>query len=98
MAKPETFALDVPTAPGVGEAAPIFRFRDKTIHIIGPFAGALMLEVSLDGDTYGNFGAAITGPAFIRVDLTAAFLRVRVSQLTSGTPRAVFAGFDERAV
>jgi hypothetical protein len=97
MARPEQFALDVPTAVGVGKAVNIFRFRDKTVHVIGPFTGSLMLEISLDGDSYGNFGAAIGAPAFLRLDLTAAFLRVRVSALTAGTPRAVFAGFDERA-
>jgi len=97
MARPESFALDVPKAVRVGKVVPIFRFRDKTVHVIGPFTGSLMLEVSLDGDAFGNFGAPLSAPAFVRLDLTAAYLRVRVSALSAGTPRAVFAGFDERA-
>jgi hypothetical protein len=97
MARPEWFALEVPAEVGVGAPMSIFRFRDKTLHVIGPFTGSLMLEVSVDGEHYGDFGNAISAPAFIRLELTASLLRVRVSKLTAGTPRVLFAGFDERA-
>jgi hypothetical protein len=97
MARPEKIPLDVPAAVGVGQASNVFRFRDKTVHVIGPFVGSLQLEGSIDGSDYEPIGAAVTAPGLVPVPFTVEFLRVRVTALTSGTPKAVAAGFDYRA-
>ena len=98
MARPERIRLEVPTHVGTGQAANVFRFRDKTVQVSGPFGGSLQLEGSIDGDTFDPIGAALTAPGFVLVPLTVALLRVHVTELTSGAPAAVFAGFDFRAV
>lgn len=98
MARPEKIELEVPVAAGVGRAANVFRFRDKTVQVAGVFEGSLEFEGSIGGDDYAVIGAALTGPALVAVPLTVEFVRVRVMTLASGTPRAVLAGFDYRAV
>jgi hypothetical protein len=96
MARPERIVLDVPTAVGVGQASNVFRFRDKTVQVTGPFAGSLELEGSIAGDEYASI-AAMTAPGLVVVPFTIEHLRVRVLALTSGTPKVVAAGFDVRA-
>ena len=98
MARPERIPLEVPTQVGAGVAANVFRFRDKTVQLSGPFVGSLQLEGSIDGDTFDPIGAPLIAPGFVLVPQTVALLRVRVTELTSGAPTAVFAGFDFRAL
>ncbi|HET9621191.1 MAG TPA: hypothetical protein VFP84_07485 [Kofleriaceae bacterium] len=98
MARPERIPLEVPAGVGVGTSTNVFRFRDKTVLVAGPFAGELLLEGSIDGEDFAPIGAPVTAPGFFLLPVTIAFLRVAVTQLASGTPRAVFAGFDYRAV
>jgi hypothetical protein len=98
MARPERILLEVPAAVGTGPSINVFRFRDKTVLVSGPFVGALQLEGSIDGEAFAPIGAPVTAPGFFLLPMTVAFLRVAVTQLTSGAPRAVFAGFDYRAV
>ena len=97
MARPESIALEVPKAPGVGHAAQVFRFLEKTVQVGGTFAGSLQLEGSIGGEEYAAIGAPITTPALVPVPLTVEFLRVRLLALASGAPTATFAGFDYRA-
>ena len=97
MARPEKIPLEVPAAAGVGQASNVFRFRDKTVQVSGTFVGSLQLEGSIDGNDYEPIGAPVTAPGFIAVPMTVEFLRVRVTALTSGTPKTVAAGFDFRA-
>lgn len=98
MARPEKIPLEVPSVPGVGQAANVFRFRDKTVQISGPFTGDLQIEGSLDGSDFESIGPPVTAPGIFPVPVTVEFLRIRVVNLTSGTPTAVAAGFDFRAV
>jgi hypothetical protein len=98
VARPEKIVFEVPAAVGVGPAANVLRFRDKTVQVTGPFEGSLELEGSIGGDNYQTLGAAITAPGLVAVPYTLEFLRVRVTALTSGTPKVVAAGFDYRAM
>jgi hypothetical protein len=98
MARPERITLEVPAEVRTGATINVFRFRDKTVQVSGPFVGSLQLEGSIDGDTFDPIGAALTAPGFVLVPLTVALLRVRVTELTSGAPTAAFAGFDFRAL
>ncbi len=98
MARPEKLTLEVKQAVEVGRAENVFRFRDKTVQIHGTFVATLQLEASIDGSEYFPIGAAASAPGAVRVPETVEFLRVRTTAYTSGEPRAVFAGFDERAV
>ena len=98
MARPERTTLEVPRAAGTGKAEQVFRWRDKTVQISGPFAGSLQLEGSIDGEDFEPIGAALTGPGFVLVPEAVAFLRVHTIELTSGIPKALASGFDFRAV
>jgi hypothetical protein len=98
MARPERISLEVPTEVGTGSTINVFRFRDKTVQLSGPFVGSLQLEGSIDGDTFDPVGAPLIAPGLVLVPQTVALLRVRVTELASGAPTATFAGFDFRAV
>jgi hypothetical protein len=98
MARPEKLVLEVPAQVGVGQAVNVFRFRDKTVQVTGPFTGSLQLEGSIDGDDFEGIGAPVTVPGFVLVPMTIELLRVRVTELTSGVPKAAIAGFDFRAL
>jgi hypothetical protein len=98
MPRPDRIPLDVPAAVGVGQPTNVFRFRDKTVLISGSFVGELHLEGSIDGESFAPLGAPVTAPGFFLLPMTVAHLRVAVTQLTSGTPTAMFAGFDYRAL
>jgi len=98
MARPEKIPLDVPAAVGIGQPSNVFRFRNKTMQVAGAFAGSLQLEGTIDGDNWEAVGAPITAPTLFLVDVTVELLRVRVTALTSGTPRAILAGLDYRAM
>jgi len=97
MARPERIPLEVPTSVDAGNASAVFRFREKTVQIAGTFVATLQLEGSLDGNEYAPIGEPVTAPGFVLVPQTIEFLRVRVLDLTSGTPAAFAAGFDFRA-
>ena len=92
MARPERMELPIPVAVGTGEAVNIFQLRDKTVQVSGVFVGSLQLEGSIDGDDFAPIGAPLTAPGFVLVPMAIGFLRMRVNELTSGTPKAVFGG------
>ena len=98
MARPEKVQLEVKQAVDVGRAENVFRFRDKTVQIHGTFVATLQLEASIDGSEYFLAGASKTTPGVVLIPETVEFLRVRTTAYTSGEPKAVLAGFDERAV
>lgn len=98
MARPEKITLEVLTSAGAGKAANVFRFRDKTVQFLGTFNAHLQLEGSIDGSEYAPIGAQVNGPGLVQVAEAVEFLRVRTVSFNSGTPQAVFAGFDFRAV
>ena len=98
MARPEKVPLEVKQAVDVGRAENVFRFRDKTVQVHGTFVATLQLEASIDGSEYFLVGAPKTAPGAVLIPETVEFLRVRTTAYTSGEPKAVLAGFDERAV
>src|SRR5262249_11164720 len=93
MARPERAPLEGPAAVGIGRSLSVFRFRDKAVQVLGAFTGKLLLEASIGGDEYAPIGQPISAPGLVPVPLTVEFLRMRVLELTAGTPKAVFAGF-----
>jgi hypothetical protein len=98
MARPEINTLNVPTAVGVGQASNVFRFRDKTVQVNGPFVATLQIEGSVDGSNFVAIGTPLTAPGLLSVPFAVQFVRVRVTAFTSGTPTAVASGFDYRAL
>ncbi len=98
MARPEKVQLEVKQAVDVGRAENVFRFRDKTIQVHGTFVATLQVEASIDGSEYFPVGTPKSAPGVALVPETVEFLRVRTTAYTSGEPKAVLAGFDERAV
>ena len=97
MARPEKIQLEVKTAIDVGRAENVFRFRNKYIQVHGAFAATLQVEGTIDGNNYFSIGTALSTPGVVPVPETLEFIRVRTTAFTSGEPKAVLAGFDERA-
>ncbi|MBI3184632.1 MAG: hypothetical protein HYZ28_21050 [Myxococcales bacterium] len=98
MARPEKVRLEVKQAVEAGRAEQVFRFRDKYVQIHGTFVATVQVEGSIDGSDYFAVGAAQSAPGVVPVPETLEFVRVRTAAYTSGDPKAVLAGFDERAV
>jgi hypothetical protein len=97
MARPEKVRLEVKQAVGVGKAEQVFRFRDKYVQVHGTFVATVQVEATIDGSDYFAVGAAVSAPGVVPVPETVEFVRVRTTAYVSGEPRAVLAGFDERA-
>jgi hypothetical protein len=98
MARPERMTLEVPTSAGAGKPENVFRLRDKTVQVTGPFEGSLQLEGSIDSENFEAIGAPIASPGFVLVPMTVALLRIHTLELTAGRPKAIAAGFDFRAL
>jgi len=98
MARPEKIRLEVKSQVGAGRAEQVFRFRDKYIQVHGTFVATLQLEATIDGSDYFAVAAPMSVPGVIPIPETVEFVRVRTSAYTSGEPKAVLGGFDERAV
>lgn len=98
MARPEKVPLEVKQAVEVGRAENVFRFRDKYVQVHGTFVATLQVEATIDGSEYFSVGGPQAAPGVVPVPETVEFLRVRTTAFTSGDPKAVLGGFDERAV
>lgn len=100
MARPEKLEMEVPTAPdSAGRGEVVFRYRDKTVQIFGgAFTGTLQLEGKIATDEYAPIGPPITAPGLYRVAEAVELLRIRTVTLSAGAPKAIFAGFDYRAM
>jgi hypothetical protein len=97
MARPEKVQLEVKQEVGVGRPENVFRFLHKYLQVGGTFAATLQVEASIDGSEYFNVGSAVIAPGVVPIAETVEFIRVRTTAYTSGEPKAVLAGFDERA-
>lgn len=90
-------SLTVPTSVAAGAAVECSRYRDLTIEVSGTFVATVQIQGSVTGTTWDNIGTAQTAPGFVYAsEKTYCFLRANVTAYTSGTPRATFAGHDER--
>lgn len=98
MARPEKIRLEVKAEVAAGKAEQVFRFRDKYVQVHGTFVASLQLEASIDGSDYFPVGTVQSAPGVVPVPETVEFVRVRTTAFTSGEPKAVLAGFDERAM
>jgi hypothetical protein len=91
--------MEVPATPGAGRGEVVFRYRDKTVQVFGgAFTGTLQLEGKIAADEYAPIGPPITAPGLFLVAEAVESLRIRTVALSAGTPQAIFAGFDYRAM
>lgn len=97
MARPEKVRFEVKAGVGVGRAEQVFRFRDKYVQVHGTFNARVQVEASIDGSDFFAVGSPLNSPGVVAVPETVEFVRIRTVNYTSGEPRAVLAGFDERA-
>ena len=98
MARPEKVRFEVKQVVGVGRGENVFRFSGKFVQVHGTFVATLQVEATIDGSAYFPVGPAISTPGVVPVPETVEFVRVRTTAYSSGEPKAVLAGFDERAV
>jgi len=98
MARPEKIRLEVKSEVAAGKAEQVFRFRDKFVQVHGTFVANLQVEATIDGSDYFPVGPAVSTPGVVPLPETVEFVRVRTAAYTSGEPKAVLGGFDERAM
>lgn len=97
------YPLSVVAAPGDGTAQPVAAYQGGTVQVFGTFTATLQVQAKLDGGDWVNVGSALTAPGFVTIadtngcPLSVAFIRVRTTAYTSGTPSAIFAGFNSRS-
>lgn len=61
----------------------------------GTFVGTAVVEISLDGVTFATYGAALTAPGAVKIDVPCRQARVRCSAYTSGTIVGFVAKFQD---
>jgi hypothetical protein len=97
------YILDVPASPADGAAQNVAAYQGGTVQAFGTFAATLQVQGKLEGGDWVNIGSALTAPGFVTISdsngcpLSVAFLRIRTTAYTSGTPQAKFAGFNSRS-
>jgi hypothetical protein len=90
--RPDVYDLDVPAALGAGLPLPVIEYRDKTIQVTGTFVGSLQIEGTIDGTNYDAVTPSISSDDLLTIPHTLQAIRVRLTELTSGTPVVKFAG------
>lgn len=55
--------------------------------VSGTFVATIKIEVSNDGTNWAQFGADVTAPGTVKVDIPVKQVRARCSAFTSGTAR-----------
>jgi len=63
-------------------------FKYGSVQVTGTFVGSVQLQISSDGTTWVNLGAAIAAPALTELDLYSRYIRADVTW-TSGSITAV---------
>lgn len=96
--RPEIHDVDVELAVGAGEPCRYPELCvDHTVQVSGVFVADLRLEVSNDGATWVQHGAAIVAPGILSLaGLSFRMLRIRTAAYTSGTPEVRYGGMNVR--
>lgn len=55
-----------------------------TVMVSGTFVGTILIELSMDGTSWAQFGSSITAPGVVKVDVPCKQIRARASAYTSG--------------
>lgn len=90
-----TFPLDVKTAVAAGNSQRCQDLREKYIHFVGPFSATFSVEGSFDNTNWFTIQAGINAPGtLVAVPQPASSIRINTTAWTSGSPKALLAGFD----
>ncbi len=89
--------LAVPAGVGVGAGSSVATMGpEKTVTVQGPFGGAVIIELSMDGSTWAQV-ETFTQPGKKIINFPASEIRVRRSGAVSGTPNVDVAANDNGA-
>lgn len=87
------YALQVPSAVGVGVPYRTDSIEDIAVQVNNTFTGTIAIEVSLDGAEFYPV-ASVTAPGLYDIPWPAKAIRANVSALTGAAPVAVVAGYQ----
>lgn len=54
------------------------------VGVFGTFVGTMQIEVSMDGTNWAPFGAALTAPGTVKIDIPVKMVRAHCTAWTSG--------------
>lgn len=95
----ERFTLETMASVATGTAQRFDDYLYGAVHIKGTFVASVDIEISLDGTNYVKYGSSITTPTLVALPNHAIYsVRTRTTAFTSGTPSAVLAGMNARAL
>ena len=89
---PKPLFTDLNPATGGGfDAVEIGLVRDVTgydtpvgVVVGGPFVATVAIQVSMDNVIWATFGAALTAPGTVKIDIPVKFVRANCTAFTSG--------------
>jgi hypothetical protein len=102
--KLDTHTMDVQAAVADGTALSIPLYSGGTVQVHGTFSATLQVQGKIaPASDWVNIGGALTAPGLVNLadsngsPYALTNIRVRTTAYTSGTPQAVFAGFNSRS-
>lgn len=73
------------TAVSTGSAVDVSDSEEYAVAVSGTFVATIQVEVSHDGTNWAKFGADVTAPGTVKVDIPVKMIRAKCSAFTSGT-------------
>lgn len=102
--KLDTHTMDVKTAVADGDALTIPLYSGGTVQVHGTFSATLQVQGKIaPSSDWVNIGSSLTAPGLVTLSdgngcpYCLTNIRIRTTAYTSGTPQAVFAGFNSRS-
>lgn len=102
--KLDTHTMDAKAAVADGDALNVSLYAGGTVQIHGTFSATLQVQGKIaPASEWTNIGSALTAPGLVTLSdangspYALTNIRVRTTAYTSGTPQAVFAGFNSRS-
>jgi hypothetical protein len=80
------------TAVGDGDAHDIVEFSYGSVQVIGTFVGTVQIQLSNDGVTWVNLGAAIAAASIVEINIYSKYIRANIASYTSGSISVVLIG------
>lgn len=102
--KLDTHTMDAKAAVADGDALSVSLYEGGTVQVYGTFSATLQLQGKIaPSSDWVNIGSSLTAPGLITLSdangspYALTNIRIRTTAYTSGTPQAVFAGFNSRS-
>ena len=91
MARVDSKPMVIPDSVTQSAGIPVAEFSKMTVFLIGTFVATVQFQISPDGTTWMDIGAALTAPGFVELPVCEE-VRADVTAFTSGDPEGLITG------